>query len=85
MCEWECSHRLCSQIKETYKAVRRGETKNIPQVLEKKRVLPFLGETKPAYPNMNPDGSDSPDNRQLNRRVEIKIEIPEMADLYISL
>ncbi|MBI3136423.1 MAG: OmpA family protein [Bacteroidetes bacterium] len=45
----------------------------------------WFGEIKPAYDNMNPDGSDSPENRQLNRRVEIKIEIPEMADLYLSL
>ena len=45
----------------------------------------WFGETRPAYDNMAPDGSDSPDNRQLNRRVEIKIEIPEMADLYLSL
>ena len=45
----------------------------------------WFGETKPALDNMNPDGSDSPENRQLNRRVEIKIEIPEMADLYLSL
>jgi outer membrane protein OmpA-like peptidoglycan-associated protein len=45
----------------------------------------WFGETKPAVNNSNPDGSDSPDNRQLNRRVEIKIEIPEMADLYLSL
>jgi len=45
----------------------------------------WFGETKPAYDNMNLDGSDSQENRQLNRRVEIKIEIPEMADLYLSL
>jgi outer membrane protein OmpA-like peptidoglycan-associated protein/tetratricopeptide (TPR) repeat protein len=45
----------------------------------------WFGETKPAVRNANPDGSDNPDNRQLNRRVEIKIEIPEMADLYLSL
>lgn len=45
----------------------------------------WFGETKPTVDNMAPDGSDSPDNRQLNRRVEIKIEIPEMADLYLSL
>ena len=31
------------------------------------------GETKPVVPNTNPDGSDSPENRQLNRRVEFKI------------
>lgn len=31
------------------------------------------GETKPVVPNTNPDGSDSPENRQMNRRVEFKI------------
>jgi outer membrane protein OmpA-like peptidoglycan-associated protein len=31
------------------------------------------GETKPAAPNKNPDGSDSPAGRQKNRRVEITI------------
>ena len=45
----------------------------------------WFGETQPTANNSNPDGSDNPENRQLNRRVEIKIEIPEMADLYLSL
>ncbi|MBK9192809.1 MAG: OmpA family protein [Crocinitomicaceae bacterium] len=45
----------------------------------------WFGESRPAFDNMAPDGADSPENRQLNRRVEIKIEIPEMADLYLSL
>jgi outer membrane protein OmpA-like peptidoglycan-associated protein/tetratricopeptide (TPR) repeat protein len=45
----------------------------------------WFGELKPTVDNMALDGSDSPENRQLNRRVEIKIEIPEMADLYLSL
>lgn len=31
------------------------------------------GETKPVVPNTNPDGTDNPENRQLNRRVEFKI------------
>jgi outer membrane protein OmpA-like peptidoglycan-associated protein len=31
------------------------------------------GETVPVAPNSNPDGSDNPENRQLNRRVEFKI------------
>lgn len=31
------------------------------------------GESKPAVPNINPDGTDSPDNRQKNRRVEIVV------------
>ena len=31
------------------------------------------GETKPVAPNANADGSDNPDGRQLNRRVEFII------------
>ena len=31
------------------------------------------GETQPVAPNQNPDGSDNPAGRQLNRRVEIVI------------
>ena len=30
-----------------------------------------FGETRPAAPNANPDGSDNPAGRQLNRRVEV--------------
>ncbi len=33
----------------------------------------WYGRKKPAVPNTNPDGTDNPDNRQKNRRVEIKI------------
>ncbi len=29
------------------------------------------GDAEPVAPNSNPDGSDNPDGRQLNRRVEI--------------
>lgn len=32
-----------------------------------------LGETKPVAPNSKPDGSDDPEGRQKNRRVEIVI------------
>lgn len=32
-----------------------------------------LGEAKPIAPNTNPDGSDNPEGRQQNRRVEIII------------
>ena len=32
-----------------------------------------LGETQPVAPNAKPDGSDDPDGRQKNRRVEIVI------------
>lgn len=48
-------------------------------------VNEWFGETKPSVANTNADGSDNKENRQLNRRVEIKVEIPEMASLYIQL
>ena len=31
------------------------------------------GESQPIAPNKNPDGSDNPEGRQLNRRTEFKI------------
>ena len=31
------------------------------------------GESIPKVPNENPDGSDNPDNRQINRRTEFKV------------
>ena len=31
------------------------------------------GESKPVAPNENPDGSDNPDGRTLNRRTDFKI------------
>jgi outer membrane protein OmpA-like peptidoglycan-associated protein len=34
-------------------------------------TLTGYGATRPKVPNTNPDGSDSPANRQVNRRVEI--------------
>lgn len=33
-----------------------------------------LGETQPIAPNQRPDGSDDPEGRQTNRRVEIVVE-----------
>lgn len=45
----------------------------------------WFGESKPAVANANPDGSDNAKNRQLNRRVEIRLDIPEMSALYIQL
>jgi outer membrane protein OmpA-like peptidoglycan-associated protein len=33
-----------------------------------------FGETKPVAPNTKPDGSDDPDGRAQNRRVEIRVE-----------
>lgn len=35
-----------------------------------------LGESRPAAPNVHPDGSDNPEGRQKNRRVEIVVDKP---------
>jgi outer membrane protein OmpA-like peptidoglycan-associated protein len=58
---------------------RRAEA--VKEWLVKKKGVPEwiittsgLGEMKPVAPNTNPDGSDSPQGRQQNRRVEIKVE-----------
>jgi outer membrane protein OmpA-like peptidoglycan-associated protein/tetratricopeptide (TPR) repeat protein len=39
----------------------------------KRMVAKGYGEAFPSVPNENKDGSDNPENRQLNRRVELKI------------
>jgi len=42
--------------------------------IEKERLIANgYGETIPIAPNENPDGSDNPEGRQLNRRTEFKI------------
>jgi photosystem I P700 chlorophyll a apoprotein A2 len=33
-----------------------------------------MGEADPVAPNENPDGSDNPEGRQKNRRVEITVK-----------
>ena len=33
-----------------------------------------FGEEKPVAPNINPDGSDNPEGRAQNRRVQITVE-----------
>lgn len=38
-----------------------------------------FGETRPVAPNARPDGSDDPEGRQKNRRVEIRIQ-PQAAE-----
>ncbi|MFN3404692.1 MAG: OmpA family protein [Cytophagaceae bacterium] len=42
--------------------------------VDKKRMhSKGMGETEPLVPNENPDGSDNPENRRINRRAEIII------------
>lgn len=38
-----------------------------------------LGEARPLQPNAKPDGSDDPEGRAKNRRVELLIEVPAPA------
>ena len=58
---------------------RRAEA--VKDWLMKKKGIPAsvittrgFGETKPVAPNTNPDGSDNPQGRQQNRRVEVTVE-----------
>jgi outer membrane protein OmpA-like peptidoglycan-associated protein len=37
-------------------------------------VTASKGETQPVAPNSKPDGSDNPDGRQKNRRVNFKLD-----------
>lgn len=40
---------------------------------KKQLIAKGYGETKHIYPNTNPDGSDNPQGRQMNRRTEFKV------------
>lgn len=42
-------------------------------IIKNRLVAKGYGESQPIVPNTNPDGSDNPENRQLNRRTELKI------------
>ncbi len=46
--------------------VQRGISRN-------RLVAKGYGESTPLVPNTNPDGTDNPENRQINRRTEFKI------------
>jgi hypothetical protein len=43
-----------------------------------------VGESQPVARNSNPDGSDSPGGRKLNRRVEIRIAKPELPNIVVE-
>jgi outer membrane protein OmpA-like peptidoglycan-associated protein len=48
--------------------------------IDKDRIdIRWHGESQPAVPNANPDGSDNKENRQLNRRVMFTINTSDMA------
>ncbi|MGD2035670.1 MAG: OmpA family protein [Bacteroidales bacterium] len=46
-------------------------------------VAQGYGESQPVAPNTNPDGSDNPEGRQLNRRTELRI-IGEISTFYLD-
>jgi outer membrane protein OmpA-like peptidoglycan-associated protein len=46
-------------------------------VPSKKLVACFYGKSKPIAPNQNEDGSDNPEGRYLNRRIEIEFFMKE--------
>ncbi len=49
--------------------------------VEKQRVTVIaLGETRPEVPNAHEDGTDDPEGRAKNRRVEVSIDIPKAPD-----
>ena len=49
-------------------AVRAGLAERLSEAV---LTASGLGETNPKGPNANPDGTDNPDGRRQNRRVEI--------------
>ena len=51
-------------------------------IAESRITIKWFGESMPAVPNANPDGSDNADNRQLNRRVMFKVSTGNMAYMY---
>ncbi len=59
---------------------RRAETvKNellFSNVRPDRIVMQWAGESRPVAPNVNPDGTDNREGRQLNRRVEVVVLNP---------
>ena len=52
-------------------------------ISEDRLIAKGYGESQPIAPNTNPDGTDNPENRQLNRRTELKV-IGEVSSFYID-
>ncbi len=76
----EISAHTDSQGTDAYNLVLSDQrAKSVVDFLIKKGIPSYqlvskgYGETQPAVSNTHPDGSDNPVNRQLNRRVELKI------------
>lgn len=48
-------------------------------VAAERMTVVALGETRALVPNANPDGSDDPEARAKNRRVEVQVALPQPA------
>ena len=48
-------------------------------IAEERITVIALGDGRPAAPNVTLDGSDDPEGRRQNRRVDIEIIVPEAA------
>jgi len=58
------------------KRVQSGMKYLIEKGIKKEQLnIKIYGESKPMAPNTKPDGSDNPEGRRINRRIEIKIKI----------
>ena len=44
-------------------------------VVNERITIEYKGESRPVAPNENPDRSDNPEGRRLNRRAEVIIKI----------
>lgn len=54
--------------------------------IDAEKLTPLgLGETSFAAINSNPDGTDNPEGRSLNRRVEFEITLPEGSSIIITV
>ena len=54
--------------------------------VDKKRITSSgAGETEPVARNTNPNGSDSPEGRKLNRRVEFRVLTPDVPNVKVDV
>jgi len=64
------NQQLSEKRAESVKKWLKENTEVDPEIIE----ISGYGESKPVVPNTNPDGSDNPEARQKNRRVEIVVK-----------
>jgi len=53
-------------------------------ISDERIVYQFYGEALPIAPNANPDGSDNPEGRQLNRRCEFDLKQEGTAEVILK-